>query len=332
MRGSSGEARGISIRFAFLILFGVALLALTVINASWLAGAQPGRLQIAALGGMYQKTAENAASEHPCPQIRIPPEPTHFFVSNSLGGIRQALGRGADYVEVDVRATADGRLVLFPDPSVDCRTDGEGAVAEMSLAELRRLDISHGYTPDGESFPLRGQGIGPMPSVEELVRDVGDFGIIYNFAQSDPAQAEMLAREYRRAGREMDARAIVMGAPALLAAVRERFPSATTLDLAAAEACFDAYFRWGWLGRVPDCPGGWISVPMDRQWVIWGWPNRFLARMRAANIRPMIVRTNHGEGGPQALQSFDALEDVPLDYRGLLWVDDIDVHGPALRG
>ncbi|MBC7985048.1 MAG: hypothetical protein H7X93_00020 [Sphingomonadaceae bacterium] len=332
MRGSAREVGGISIRLVLLAVVGVALLVLTAMNASWLAAAPGGRLQIAALGGLYQNPIEAPAGD-PCPEVRIPAEPIHNFVSNSLSGIRGALARRADYVEVDVRATADGRLVLFPDGRIDCRTNGEGAVAEMSFDALRRLDISHGYTPDGERYPLRGQGIAPMPSVEELVRDVGDRFIIFDFADADPAQAQMLAEEYRRAEREMDARAMVMGDPALLAAIRERFPEAVTLDVAAAEACFDAYLWSGWYGRVPtQCRGGFISVPLDRQWLIWGWPNRFLARMNAAGVRPMVVRTNAGDGDPAAVQSFDELEDVPLDYRGLLWVDDIDIHGPALRG
>ena len=59
---------------------------------------------------------------------------------NTLAGIAKAIELEADAIEVDVRCTLDGVPVLLHDEVVDRTTDGAGAVQQLSLAELRKLD------------------------------------------------------------------------------------------------------------------------------------------------------------------------------------------------
>ena len=59
---------------------------------------------------------------------------------NTLPAIRAALGRGFDYVEVDVALTADRQPVLMHDATVDRTTNGHGRLSAMTLAEVRALD------------------------------------------------------------------------------------------------------------------------------------------------------------------------------------------------
>lgn len=88
---------------------------------------------------------------------------------NTLPGLEHAREAGADAVEVDVRATADGRLVLLHDRTVDRTTDGSGAVGEMPLEAVRALDAGHAFTPDrGRSHPFRGRGV-RIPTLEEAL-------------------------------------------------------------------------------------------------------------------------------------------------------------------
>ncbi|MEO1168094.1 MAG: glycerophosphodiester phosphodiesterase family protein [Pseudomonadota bacterium] len=320
------KALNLTLAVIALVLGGFSLF-----HASWLAGQPQGRLDLVAKGGIYQKPGEIDA-DTPCPSARIAPLQPHNFIANSVVGINYARSRRASFVEVMVRPTADGRLVLFGDATLDCRTDGTGRVSDHTLEELEQLDIGHGLTHDGENFALRGRGVGLMPSIATMLVQAGDGGIIYHFAEDDPEQADMLAAEYALAGMEMRDDVIVIGAPTLLERIAERFPQADILDVPAAEACYDRYIRIGWLGRVPEeCSGGFISIPITRQWMIWGWPNRFNARMRAANIRPMIVRANDGDAVPTPLETFDEIADVPQDFRGLLWLADIDTMGPSIR-
>ena len=48
------------------------------------------------------------------------------------------------YVEFDVHATSDGEFVIIHDDTVDRTTDGTGAVASMTLAQIKALDAVHG--------------------------------------------------------------------------------------------------------------------------------------------------------------------------------------------
>lgn len=64
------------------------------------------------------------------------------YAEHTRAAFLQALADGADGVECDVHLSRDGELVCIHDSTVDRTTDGTGRVAELMLAELRRLDVS----------------------------------------------------------------------------------------------------------------------------------------------------------------------------------------------
>jgi len=64
------------------------------------------------------------------------------YAEHTRAAFLQALADGADGVECDVHLSRDGELVCIHDSTVDRTTDGTGRVAELTLAELRRLDVS----------------------------------------------------------------------------------------------------------------------------------------------------------------------------------------------
>jgi glycerophosphoryl diester phosphodiesterase len=59
---------------------------------------------------------------------------------NTLASTLRAIEAGATAVEVDVRTTRDGYLVLSHDATLDRTTDGTGRIGEKTLEEIRRLD------------------------------------------------------------------------------------------------------------------------------------------------------------------------------------------------
>lgn len=61
---------------------------------------------------------------------------------NTLEALQEAVALGVDAVEFDVQVTADGHLVLMHDLTLDRTTDGRGALAPRTLAELRELSAS----------------------------------------------------------------------------------------------------------------------------------------------------------------------------------------------
>ncbi len=77
---------------------------------------------------------------------------------NSIPAFEAAGRMGTWAIETDVHKTADGHLVCFHNKRVDGLTDGEGAIADMSFAEIRRLHITAGnnvdaHTPDELRIP-----------------------------------------------------------------------------------------------------------------------------------------------------------------------------------
>lgn len=60
---------------------------------------------------------------------------------NTMAAFENALGLGFGYVELDVRATADGVLVVYHDPVLDTLTDRSGGVAELSWAEVKEARV-----------------------------------------------------------------------------------------------------------------------------------------------------------------------------------------------
>lgn len=67
-----------------------------------------------------------------------------YAPENTLAAFALAERMGADGVELDVQLTADREVVVLHDETVNRTTDGVGAVAELTLAELRRLDAGCG--------------------------------------------------------------------------------------------------------------------------------------------------------------------------------------------
>lgn len=74
---------------------------------------------------------------------------------NTLAAFRRAVEMGADGVELDVHLSADGVPVVIHDARVDALTDGVGAVAELTLAQLRALDAGGRFAAAfaGERIP-----------------------------------------------------------------------------------------------------------------------------------------------------------------------------------
>jgi glycerophosphoryl diester phosphodiesterase len=75
---------------------------------------------------------------------------------NTLAAFRAAIAVGAAMCELDVQTTRDHALVVIHDDTVDRTTDGQGAVKEMTLAQLKRLDAGVRFSatvPRGEPIP-----------------------------------------------------------------------------------------------------------------------------------------------------------------------------------
>ena len=59
---------------------------------------------------------------------------------NTLRSFRAAVDLGANAVELDIRATRDGKIVVIHDSKVNRTTNGKGRVSKLTLSEIRKLD------------------------------------------------------------------------------------------------------------------------------------------------------------------------------------------------
>jgi glycerophosphoryl diester phosphodiesterase len=80
---------------------------------------------------------------------------------NTLAAFKKAVALGATFIETDLQLSRDARFVAIHDPTVNRTTNGQGAVHDMTLAELRRLDAGSWF---GSEFA--GERI---PTLEELL-------------------------------------------------------------------------------------------------------------------------------------------------------------------
>jgi glycerophosphoryl diester phosphodiesterase len=112
--------------------------------------------------------------------------------SSTVAAMRAAVEVGAHALELDVHATRDGELVVCHDETVDRTTEGAGRIADMTWAELRRLDNAYWWRPgvvvdhDTGPWPLRGQGIG-VASLREVLEAFPDVFLNLDIKETAPA-------------------------------------------------------------------------------------------------------------------------------------------------
>ena len=85
------------------------------------------------------------------------------YPENTLAAYRRAIDDGADALEIDLRGTKDGKIVVMHDATVDRTTNGWGAVAQSTLADLKKLDAGKGER---------------IPTYEEVLQLAASTGVI----------------------------------------------------------------------------------------------------------------------------------------------------------
>ncbi len=81
---------------------------------------------------------------------------------NSLAAYQKAIDLGADFVEIDVRTTKDGKFVSIHNGTINAYVKGQvGNVHEMTLAELKALDIGERIGPEWKGTRI--------PSLDEIL-------------------------------------------------------------------------------------------------------------------------------------------------------------------
>lgn len=119
---------------------------------------------------------------------------------NTLPAFRMARDEWwADMLEMDVRLTRDGEVVVIHDATLERTTDGSGLVAEHTLEEIRSFDAGYRFTDGHGGHPFRGQGV-VVPTLDEVLSEFPQMRI--NIESKEPSVAAPLARVIARHGAE----------------------------------------------------------------------------------------------------------------------------------
>lgn len=315
--------------YSLLALVATALF-IYVNNATIFAERPPGKPTLLAHRGLAQNFDRTDLKADTCTAAHMLPT-NHAYLENTIASMEAAFDVGADAIELDIHPTTDGKFAVFHDWTLDCRTDGQGVTRRHSMQQLKSLDIGYGYTADGgKTFPLRGKGIGKMPSLDEVLTRFPDRDFLINVKSADAQEGAMLGDRLAQLPSAQRDRLMVYGSEEALAPLREKVPDVRALSKASAKACLLRYMAYGWTGYVPDaCRHTLVAVPLNVAPWVWGWPNLFLNRMEGAGSRVFVQGDYHG-GWSTGIDTGKDLARLPEGYSGGVFTDRIEVIAPLV--
>ena len=129
-----------------------------------------------------------------------------------------------------------------------------------------------------------------------------------------------------------DGRDAFLGDAYALKVIRAARPKALAFSVAEARQCAADYRSSGIWGNVPPaCKGRVMLLTLDDLgYTLWGWPNRFLARMKDAGVTVVIAESVDGDR-VKGLTDMHQYGEIAHSYDGYIWIDDIAELGPALK-
>jgi glycerophosphoryl diester phosphodiesterase len=313
------------------IAIGVLAVFATLNNTNLFAPDQPGRPVLLAHRGLAQTFDLEGVKNDTCTASHIHP-PEHRYLENTIASMEAAFRAGADIVELDIHPTTDGHFAVFHDWTLDCRTDGRGVTREQSLATLKALDVGYGYTADGgKTFPFRGQGVGLMPTLDEVLAAFPEKGFLIHIKSNDPADGEKLAERLKRLAPEKLESLAVYGGHRPVSAVRERLPDMAVMSARLELSCLLTYLAIGWTGYVPSsCAKLLLLVPRNYAGLLWGWPDRFVSRMRGVASVVFVAGPYQAGEFSTGIDTADELQSVPLRANVGIWTNRADRIAPLL--
>jgi glycerophosphoryl diester phosphodiesterase len=247
--------------------------------------------EILAHRGIHQDFSGKSVENYVCTASRIF-EPEHTYIENTMASIDRAFELGATIVEVDVNRTREGELVLFHDAGLECRTNGAGRTSDHPLEYLRSLDVGYGYTPDnGKTFPLRGQGVGRMPLLREVLEKYPDKRFIIDHKDESPETAERLGSLLGSLPREQQEKLYYWGPGETLKIIQKQVPGFYRLipePIKMRRWMYRNILTLGLAGFPEEVNRKMLVLPIKYIKIIPGWPGRLLKKVKKAGGRLLV--------------------------------------------
>ena len=166
---------------------------------------------------------------------------------NTIAAFDRGLAAGADGLELDVRLSADGMVVVCHDETLDRTTDGSGPVSTKTAAELSRVDAGYHFTDAAGKHPFRGCGVG-VPTLRAVLERYPNALMIVEMKPDTAEMASAVVAEIRRAGAVDRVCAAGYGSRSL-AAARETLPEMAS-SASRTEVRLALYRSWAALAGL----------------------------------------------------------------------------------
>jgi len=161
----------------------------------------------------------------PTPEFVAHRGESHDAPENTMAAFRLAWERGIRTVELDVRLTADGRLIVCHDADTKRTTGISRLIAETPLAELQTLDAGSYKGPEWAGQRL--------PTLEEVVAAQPAHGCLWIEVKSGPPTVEVLHQLLGASGLRPDQYAVISFDDEVVRLARQAFPQSKTYLISA---------------------------------------------------------------------------------------------------
>ena len=211
---------------------------------------------------------------------------------NTIAAFDRAAAEGVDGLELDVRLSKDGQVMVCHDARVDRTSNTTGAVKDMTASELARVDAGYWFTTGDLSYPFRWRGFG-VPTLREVLARYPDLPFIVEMKDNTRAMAEATV-DLVRTARATDRVCLGAFPNAVMRHARrggsEIATSASSGEVLRAMITASA-------GRLPPC----------RRYQALQVPER---RRRLRVVTPRFVRAARRAGVPVQVWIVDGAEDI----------------------
>jgi glycerophosphoryl diester phosphodiesterase len=118
---------------------------------------------------------------------------------NTIAAFDSGLARGAQGLELDVRLSADGVVVVHHDRTLERTTNLTGPIANRTAGELAQADAGYFFRRDrAAEYPFRGRGIN-IPTLAAVLARYRDVPIVVELKVNDPSLARAVVNDVRQA-------------------------------------------------------------------------------------------------------------------------------------
>lgn len=289
----------------------------------WSLPPKPHNIMLIAHRGVHQNFPFDNVENDTCTARLIYP-PKHEYFENTIASMRKAFEYGADMVEIDIHPTTDNQLAVFHDWTIDCRTEGHGVTHEHSMSYLKTLDIGYGYTPDnGKTFPLRGKGIGLMPTFEEVMQEFPDKKFAVNQKDTFDRTVDLLATSLQKYPKSQK-NIYFFSSTSLYERLHKQIPQVNKILPSRKEEmnCIPQYLQMLLTGSLnKECKQYAIGLPARFLKYVPGWPHLFLHKAHQAGLEVYITDVDSAE-------EYNLIKDLPVNG---ITTNKIEILGPLMN-